>query len=64
MSMYQDHMKAWMAIILIAIGVVLLTTALESLGALGVLSLASGFVLMLLSSFRDEKHHKKTVSFH
>lgn len=64
MSMYQDHMKAWVAIILLAIGVLLLTTAMENLGALGILSLASGFVLMLLSSFKDERGHKNTVLFH
>ena len=64
MSMYQDHMKAWMAIVLLAIGVVLLTTALDSMGALGILSLASGFVLMLLSSFKDEKEHKKKILLH
>ena len=52
-------MKAWVAIVLLALAVLLLSTALESLGALGVLALASGFVLMVLSSFKESENVEK-----
>ena len=55
----QDHMKAWTAIILLGVGIILSTTSEGSLAVLGVLFLCMGFIMMILSNYGGDRHHLK-----
>jgi hypothetical protein len=58
MKNYPDQMKAWLAIVLIGLSILLITSGPGFLPALGMLFLSMGLILWIIDAYLGSGHHR------